>query len=142
MDKRLKKNTENCKVKSLKSALSPPPFMLGMLFILANGGKINSLEVTNTHCYLNASDISMQRGKSSKLQILNQSSGLAEIRAGLHPGLGLVCPTEQQLFAKFWSGSGCGLKTPQLLRAVWPFERFEAGQNCERAEHCLGCNSE
>lgn len=40
MDKRLKKNTENRKVKSLKSALSPPPpFMLGMLFILAKRGE-------------------------------------------------------------------------------------------------------
>lgn len=57
MDKRLKKNTENCKVKSLKSALSPPPFMLGMLFILANRGKINSLEAARAHCYRNASGI-------------------------------------------------------------------------------------
>lgn len=73
MDKRLKKNTENCKVKSLKSALSPPPFMLGMLFILANGEKINSLEVARTHCYLNASDISVQRSKSPKVQILESA---------------------------------------------------------------------
>lgn len=68
MDKRLKKNTENRKVKSLKSALSPPPFMLGMLFILAKRGKINSLEVAHTQWYLNASDISRQGAKSAKLQ--------------------------------------------------------------------------
>lgn len=100
MDKRLKKNTENCKVKSLKSALSPPPFMLGMLFILANGGKINSLEVAHTHCYLNASDISMQRGKSPKLQILNPDfeSCRTVSRAASWAGAWSVCRTEQQLF--------------------------------------------
>lgn len=75
MDKRLKKNTENCKVKSLKSALSPPPFMLGMLFILANRGKINSLEAARAHCYRSASGMSVRGSKSPKLQIWCQLFG-------------------------------------------------------------------
>lgn len=103
MDKQLKKNTENCKVKSLKSALSPPPFMLGMLFILANGGKINSLEVARTHCYLNASDISMQRGKSPKLQIFESAFWTCKNkrRAASWAGAWSVHCPEQQLFAEF-----------------------------------------
>lgn len=102
MDKRLKKNTENCKVKSLKSALSPPPFMLGMLFILASGGEINSLEIARTHCYLNASDISRQRGKKPELWIFGSAFWTCRnmTRATARAGAWSVCPTEEQLFAK------------------------------------------
>jgi len=103
MDKRLKKNTENCKVKSLKSALSPPPFMLGMLFILANGWKINSLEVAHTRCYLNASDISVQRGKSPKVRIFDLASWTCRNMSRAVPWAGAwsVCCTRQQVFVKF-----------------------------------------
>lgn len=71
--------------------------MLGMLFILANGGKINSLEVARTHRYLNASDVSVQRGKSFKLQLLESYLNRGRILRQAWCG----CCTEQQLPAKF-----------------------------------------
>lgn len=87
MDKRLKKNIENCKVKSLKSALSPPPFMLCMLFILANRGKINSLEVAHASCYLNAADTSLQSNKSPEYSLYQHPGPAGSMGAGLEPGL-------------------------------------------------------
>lgn len=67
--------------------------MLGMLFILAKRGKINSLEVAHIQGYLNASDISMQGAKSSKLQIfLISLLDLQKYEQGSIPaGWGLLC---------------------------------------------------
>jgi len=128
MDKRLKKNIENCKVKSLKSALSPPPFMLCVLFILANRGKINSLEVAHARCYLNAADTSLQSNKSPKIQSLCQHPGPAgSMGAGLEPGLGLGV----------FTGLGPLMEdAPVEGGALGPLSSVKQGSG--RAELCLG----